>query len=131
MRVPLWHRYEARARGKEHATARATRYANVAWHAACMRAAMSTACLGPPGCYRHGARRGLRLCVRGAPWGKGGRVFYVWWRLLLLWVLLQPLRVPGVWAWQIIGAYEIQAQCEIARWDQPYHDWTICARIEE
>ena len=51
--------------------------------------------------------------------------------IFLLWVLLQPLRVPGVWAWEIIGAHETQAQCEAARWEQPYHDWTICAEVPE
>ena len=55
----------------------------------------------------------------------------MWWKLLVLWVLLQPLRVPGVWAWQIIGAHETQAQCEAARWEQPYHDWTVCAEVKE
>ena len=51
--------------------------------------------------------------------------------ILLLWVLLQPLRVPGVWAWEIIGAHETQAQCEAARWEQPAPYWTICAEVAE
>ena len=50
---------------------------------------------------------------------------------LLLWVLLQPLQQPGVWDWQIIGAFETQAQCEAARWEQPFQPWTICASIRE
>ena len=50
---------------------------------------------------------------------------------VLIWVLLQPLQQPGVWDWQIIGAFETQRECEAARWEQPYQPWTICAKIPE
>ena len=50
---------------------------------------------------------------------------------VLIWVLVQPLPLPGVWAWQIMGAAETKEACEQLPLKQLKPTQTFCVEMPE
>ena len=50
---------------------------------------------------------------------------------VLIWVLVQPLPLPGVWAWQIMGAAETKEACEQLPLKQLKPTQMLCVEMPE
>ena len=57
--------------------------------------------------------------------------FVTIWVLIPIWVLVQPLPQPGVWAWQIVGAAETKEACEQLFLKRLKPDQTLCVEMPE